>query len=286
MATFSGEVHPVAAMFPMLDEDELNELAADIKANGLLYPIIIDRDGVLIDGRNRLAACEKAKVKPAFETLNGTDPVAYILSTNIARRHLTKGQRAMAVARACFETKQTVRGLSAATGVSAGRIGFASTVLQFAPDLADGIMAGSIPLDQAYEEARKRKTEAETRDEQAKRAQAELARLKAEAPDLADLVTEERMKLSEAVAAAKERREEEEEAAQRASHDFAVAVVQLWAALDADPTSIAERWRPDSNPHRLLKHVSPLWTSKGLRKLSDDLNQLADHLDANHKGKL
>jgi hypothetical protein len=33
-------VHPVAALFPMLADDELGELAADIKARGLLRPIV------------------------------------------------------------------------------------------------------------------------------------------------------------------------------------------------------------------------------------------------------
>jgi hypothetical protein len=62
-------VHPVAALFPMLADDELEELAADIKANGLRFPIIRDKAGkTLIDGRNRLVACEIAGVKPDFIT--------------------------------------------------------------------------------------------------------------------------------------------------------------------------------------------------------------------------
>lgn len=97
---FTGEIHPVAAMFPMLAADELQELADDIKANGQVFPIILDQKGTLIDGRNRLAACKLAGVEPRFELIDdGRDPVAYILATNVSRRHLSKGQRAMAVAR-------------------------------------------------------------------------------------------------------------------------------------------------------------------------------------------
>jgi hypothetical protein len=33
-------VHPVAALFPMLADDELADLAIDIKQNGLKFPII------------------------------------------------------------------------------------------------------------------------------------------------------------------------------------------------------------------------------------------------------
>jgi ParB-like chromosome segregation protein Spo0J len=64
-------VHPVAALFPMLADDELDELAASIKANGLLQPIVIDTEGAILDGRHRLKARQKADVKPRFETYKG-----------------------------------------------------------------------------------------------------------------------------------------------------------------------------------------------------------------------
>jgi hypothetical protein len=51
-----------------------------------------------IDGRNRLAACKIAGVEPRFEKLNGADPAAYIVSSNLKRRNLKKGQQAMALA--------------------------------------------------------------------------------------------------------------------------------------------------------------------------------------------
>lgn len=54
----------------------------------------------IIDGRNRLAACELAKVEPRFERFAGKDIAAFIVATNINRRHLTKGQQAMATAQA------------------------------------------------------------------------------------------------------------------------------------------------------------------------------------------
>src|SRR5271166_1034316 len=92
------KVHPVAEMFPMMPEEELDELAEDIQANGLLNPIVKDKDGLLIDGRNRLEACKRASIQPRFEVLNGTDPVAYILAQNVKRRHLSKGQQAMLTA--------------------------------------------------------------------------------------------------------------------------------------------------------------------------------------------
>ena len=62
-------VHPAAASLPMMGEDELKEMAAGIKTNGLQQPIVIFEDNrdaangskgpfptYLLDGRNRLAA--------------------------------------------------------------------------------------------------------------------------------------------------------------------------------------------------------------------------------------
>src|SRR5271155_5626926 len=100
------KVHPAADIFPIMSDEELKDLAADIEANGLIHPVIVDADDQVIDGRNRLAACKLAGVKPTFEKLNGQDPLAYIVSANLARRNLTKGQQAMAYAKIYPEGKR------------------------------------------------------------------------------------------------------------------------------------------------------------------------------------
>ena len=92
--------HPSADLFPMLSADDMQELADDIKQNGLVHPIVTAvEDGIeyLIDGRNRLAACEMAGVVPEFRSFEG-DINAFINSVNNLRRELTKGQKAMAYA--------------------------------------------------------------------------------------------------------------------------------------------------------------------------------------------
>lgn len=86
------KTHPVANLFPMLADGELADLAADIKANGLRLPIVTWQ-GQIIDGRNRLAACKLAGVEPQTVDFTGADPVKYIVSTNLKRRHLSDGQR-------------------------------------------------------------------------------------------------------------------------------------------------------------------------------------------------
>jgi hypothetical protein len=87
--------HPAAAAFPLMPDAELAALAEDIKANGLAQPIVVFR-GQVLDGRNRLAACERVGVAPRFIEWDGDgSPTAWVVSANLRRRHLTESQRAM-----------------------------------------------------------------------------------------------------------------------------------------------------------------------------------------------
>src|SRR5262245_17816598 len=87
--------HPACLAFPMLPDAELQELADDIKLRGLLNPVVLHQ-GQVLDGRNRLAACELAGVAPRFtEWSGGGSPVEWVLATNLIRRHLTASQRAV-----------------------------------------------------------------------------------------------------------------------------------------------------------------------------------------------
>jgi len=82
------KVHPLADLFPQIEGRELEELVDDIRNNGLRVPIVLDREGRLLDGRNRLRACRAAGVEPRFETWDGRGAVAeLIVSLNLKRRH-------------------------------------------------------------------------------------------------------------------------------------------------------------------------------------------------------
>jgi len=91
--------HPAANIFPMLEDKELQELAEDIRKNGQHEPISIC-DGMILDGRNRSAACLIASVEPVTIEVDPEDPVAYVLSLNLHRRHLTPSQGSMCAGRA------------------------------------------------------------------------------------------------------------------------------------------------------------------------------------------
>jgi hypothetical protein len=98
-------IHPDANEFDLLPKDQLQALAADIRANNnLREPCTIqdDIDGnpVLLDGRNRLDALELLGHEIAvdnpnifFKVRGDVDPVAYIVSKNVHRRHLSAGDR-------------------------------------------------------------------------------------------------------------------------------------------------------------------------------------------------
>jgi hypothetical protein len=208
------KIHPIAEMFPMMTDEELSELAEDIKTNGLLNPITKDKDGVLIDGRNRLEACKRAGVEPTFETLNGTDPIAYILAQNVKRRQLNKGQQAMIVAFAYPEPEKGGRGkrgnLLETSGFSRQRLGQARQVLRHSKELAEAVLNDTIKLDKAIERMVEQKREMES-------IEAKLEILRKDAPDLAELVNDERLNLPEAYASLEERKRiaVEEEKSQR-----------------------------------------------------------------------
>ena len=87
--------HPACLLFPALSEHDLQALADDIRHNGLLNPIVTLR-GQILDGRNRFAACQIAGVKRRFVEWDGDgSPVAWVVATNLMRRHLTASQRAL-----------------------------------------------------------------------------------------------------------------------------------------------------------------------------------------------
>jgi N6-adenosine-specific RNA methylase IME4/ParB-like chromosome segregation protein Spo0J len=87
--------HPLAELFPLMHGPEFDELVTDIKVNGLREPIWL-YDGQILDGRNRWRACEAAGIQdPPTRVYEGNDPITFVISLNLHRRHLSESQRAM-----------------------------------------------------------------------------------------------------------------------------------------------------------------------------------------------
>jgi hypothetical protein len=111
------KVHPAADVLPLMATDQLQELAEDIRQNGLKTQVVMFGDltlspksaAVLVDGRNRLDACARlgwpiidpdtGDWHPDFQrhvTGGGLDHdtiVRDVVSWNIRRRHLTERER-------------------------------------------------------------------------------------------------------------------------------------------------------------------------------------------------
>src|SRR6476620_5362229 len=87
------EFHPISNIFPLMGDDDLRQLAEDIKANGLKEPIW-RYEGKILDGRNRWRACLLAGIEPQFRTYTGSSPATFVLSLDLLRRHLTQSQKA------------------------------------------------------------------------------------------------------------------------------------------------------------------------------------------------
>jgi len=80
-----------SVLLPELSKDEYRALKSSIEQRGLQNPIILDQDHVVIDGHNRLKACEELGIEPRFEVKafgSREDRISFLLDTILGRRHL------------------------------------------------------------------------------------------------------------------------------------------------------------------------------------------------------
>ena len=160
------KVHPVADLFPLMDDQAFKELTDDIKQNGLRSPIII-HEGALLDGRNRKRVCDLIGIKPVYKDWEpkseGDTPLKFILSTNLVRRHLTESQRAMIAADLAnmpkykhkadgsIDTSAQISQADAANrmNVSKSSVKRAAKVKKKSPELAERVREGKVPVSKA-----------------------------------------------------------------------------------------------------------------------------------------
>lgn len=90
--------HQLANVFPLIDGAEFAELVSDIRKHGVREPIWI-YEGEILDGRNRYRASREAGVDCPMQEYHGDDPVSFVVSLNLKRRHLSESQRAMVAAK-------------------------------------------------------------------------------------------------------------------------------------------------------------------------------------------
>lgn len=90
-------IHPICDLFPRMPGEEFVALKKDIRENGLLEPIWL-YEGKVLDGRHRHFACQEVGVEPRYRQYEGSNPLGFVISLNLNRRHLSESQRAMVAA--------------------------------------------------------------------------------------------------------------------------------------------------------------------------------------------
>jgi hypothetical protein len=188
--------HPIADVWPMMDEAKLAELADDIRKNGQLVPVWL-YEGKILDGRNRWAACKIAGVEPKTKEYAGDEPTAFAVSLNDRRRHMNKGALAAVAAelephfaadakrrqarkpKAEFvqekipEQKRAQAREEAAksVGVNDRYVSDAKKVKTEAPEVFERLKAGKITLQDAKREVAKKPTDDWRQDERDRQVQ-------------------------------------------------------------------------------------------------------------------
>jgi hypothetical protein len=168
--------HPLADLFPMMDDQEFERLLADIRANGYDRgrPIILF-EGMILDGRNRhkallvLDAADECYAQRPFmqyeQRPDEASPLDWVISVNLNRRHLSEGQRAMVAAKIAnlkpgrpSETAQVcaVSQSDAAERLNVSRraVQMAKSVQEASPELAQEVSEGRMSLNRAVKESR------------------------------------------------------------------------------------------------------------------------------------
>jgi hypothetical protein len=167
------ELHPLCEIIPSCTEEEFKELKEDIKKNGLQVPIKLFVDEIL-DGRSRYKACVELGVEPKTEIFAGStqDALAYVISMNVKRRHLTPSQRALIVARLVnsnvggdrhsvkLPNEITQEQVATLAGVATKMVTDAKAVWDYRetkPELAKQVLDGTLAINKAAKQVREDK---------------------------------------------------------------------------------------------------------------------------------
>lgn len=92
------EFHPIANIFPLIEGQAYQDLMADVLKHGVREPVWL-YEGQILDGRNRYRAATAMGVECPMREYDGDEPVQFVVSLNLHRRHLSESQRGMVAAK-------------------------------------------------------------------------------------------------------------------------------------------------------------------------------------------
>lgn len=155
--------HEYAEIFPWIEGEAFRALVEDVRKNGVLEPIVF-LDGAILDGRNRYMAARELGIEYPRVEYQGDDPLGFVISHNMTRRHLDASQRAIAAAKIAKLPKgtnqHTANAVSSPTqaqaaammNVSVDNVQRARKVEEHgAPELVAAVEAGKVSVSAAAE---------------------------------------------------------------------------------------------------------------------------------------
>lgn len=90
-------LHPILETFPEMTETEFRRLTSSILENGILVPLLINRNRQILDGRSRwMVACKNLPTVPVM-VLDDANELSIAISTALDRRQLSTSGRALIV---------------------------------------------------------------------------------------------------------------------------------------------------------------------------------------------
>lgn len=272
--------------------------------------MIVDRDGLIIDGRNRLEACNRAEVEADVEVYEGSDIAEFVIAANVTRRNMSTGARAMVTALIYLADGRRIEKdgggfqwrpgtVEIHTSVNLRswqqRINECGIVLDYKPDLAPQVVHGIVALKDAFTQAEAIRTSAERNKimarEKAKREKGEAAAeaqrnaeiiadlTQAEATKYLDLITAETMTPKSAWAAFREDTRKERERAEHErkarSHMFgriadAIGTLGSWGEYE-NPTAVMADYNPDELNPPMLSHSFDLKSLEAAHRMTTAL---------------
>lgn len=177
----TGRWHRFANIFDMIPPGPaFDALQEDIRANGIHEPIVVYQ-GEILDGRNRYMAARDLGIEFPVREFEGTEAeaLAFVMSRNLHRRHLTQAQKVAAAAQAANmpvggnqhgaslrqladppEAVITTQQAAEAMGVATRTVERAKKVVkEGAPELVAAMAAGKVAVSAAAEIAELPKAE-------------------------------------------------------------------------------------------------------------------------------
>lgn len=147
--------HPYALLLPALTDAEYAALKADIEAHGILVPVVVDADGLVLDGVHRTKIADELGIDVPASQMGQADEerkMHLAVGLNMRRRHLDADRRRDLVRRLADEQGFSVREIASITGWSKSTV---DRDLRTSPfeELIASVDASSAELRRVAEEA-------------------------------------------------------------------------------------------------------------------------------------